>query len=97
MMCVYYVCVCIYVCVYIHICICRYVCMYIANALKKELSRQQDQLESIASENIVSRAVLEAQVCFNDVCVLCVYILYIYTYIYSRYHIYMYIYIYIYI
>lgn len=30
-------------------------------AIQKELSRQQDQIELIASENIVSRAVLEAQ------------------------------------
>jgi glycine hydroxymethyltransferase len=30
-------------------------------ALRKELGRQQDQIELIASENIVSRAVLEAQ------------------------------------
>ncbi|KAF0224738.1 MAG: hypothetical protein FD176_920 [Rhodospirillaceae bacterium] len=30
-------------------------------AISKELSRQQDQIELIASENIVSRAVLEAQ------------------------------------
>ncbi|MDB5416829.1 MAG: glyA [Phenylobacterium sp.] len=33
----------------------------IAKVLKKELRRQQDQIELIASENIVSRAVLEAQ------------------------------------
>lgn len=31
------------------------------NAMKKELVRQQDQIELIASENIVSRAVLQAQ------------------------------------
>jgi len=31
------------------------------DAIRKELSRQQDQIELIASENIVSRAVLEAQ------------------------------------
>jgi glycine hydroxymethyltransferase len=31
------------------------------DVLKRELSRQQDQIELIASENIVSRAVLEAQ------------------------------------
>lgn len=30
-------------------------------AIRKELGRQQDQIELIASENIVSRAVLEAQ------------------------------------
>ena len=30
-------------------------------ALRKELGRQRDQIELIASENIVSRAVLEAQ------------------------------------
>ena len=30
-------------------------------ALRGELARQQDQIELIASENIVSRAVLEAQ------------------------------------
>ncbi|MFN3075614.1 MAG: serine hydroxymethyltransferase, partial [Alphaproteobacteria bacterium] len=30
-------------------------------ALSRELARQQDQIELIASENIVSRAVLEAQ------------------------------------
>src|SRR5205807_5324525 len=30
-------------------------------AIRKELRRQQDQIELIASENIVSRAVLEAQ------------------------------------
>ncbi|MGE5503195.1 MAG: serine hydroxymethyltransferase, partial [Actinomycetota bacterium] len=30
-------------------------------AITKELKRQQDQIELIASENIVSRAVLEAQ------------------------------------
>src|SRR5262245_9994099 len=30
-------------------------------AISKELGRQQDQIELIASENIVSRAVLEAQ------------------------------------
>src|SRR4051794_40320520 len=33
----------------------------IAAAIGKELGRQQDQIELIASENIVSRAVLEAQ------------------------------------
>jgi glycine hydroxymethyltransferase len=33
----------------------------IATALERELGRQQDQIELIASENIVSRAVLEAQ------------------------------------
>ncbi len=33
----------------------------IAGAVGRELSRQQDQIELIASENIVSRAVLEAQ------------------------------------
>ena len=33
----------------------------IAGVLNKELRRQQDQIELIASENIVSRAVLEAQ------------------------------------
>ncbi len=33
----------------------------LAQALSHELSRQQDQIELIASENIVSRAVLEAQ------------------------------------
>ena len=33
----------------------------LALAIGKELSRQQDQIEMIASENIVSRAVLEAQ------------------------------------
>ena len=33
----------------------------VAAAIGKELSRQQDQIELIASENIVSRAVLEAQ------------------------------------
>ncbi|MBF0561530.1 MAG: serine hydroxymethyltransferase [Alphaproteobacteria bacterium] len=32
-------------------------------SIRKELSRQQDQIELIASENIVSRAVLEAQGC----------------------------------
>lgn len=31
------------------------------NAIQKELARQQDQVELIASENIVSRAVLQAQ------------------------------------
>src|SRR5690606_26042299 len=31
------------------------------DAVRKELARQQDQIELIASENIVSRAVLEAQ------------------------------------
>ncbi len=34
---------------------------HIAKAIGKELRRQQDQIELIASENIVSRAVLEAQ------------------------------------
>src|SRR5262249_24118529 len=33
----------------------------IANAVKLELGRQRDEIELIASENIVSRAVLEAQ------------------------------------
>ncbi|HEX5380228.1 MAG TPA: serine hydroxymethyltransferase, partial [Phenylobacterium sp.] len=33
----------------------------IFDVLKRELTRQQDQIELIASENIVSRAVLEAQ------------------------------------
>ncbi|MDE2336890.1 MAG: serine hydroxymethyltransferase [Alphaproteobacteria bacterium] len=33
----------------------------IFSAIKKELGRQQDQIELIASENIVSRAVLQAQ------------------------------------
>jgi len=33
----------------------------IARAISKEIGRQQDQIELIASENIVSRAVLEAQ------------------------------------
>ncbi|MFN3524081.1 MAG: serine hydroxymethyltransferase [Phenylobacterium sp.] len=33
----------------------------LADVLARELSRQQDQIELIASENIVSRAVLEAQ------------------------------------
>jgi len=33
----------------------------IASAISKEIGRQQDQIELIASENIVSRAVLEAQ------------------------------------
>ncbi len=33
----------------------------VANALKAELTRQQKQIELIASENIVSKAVLEAQ------------------------------------
>lgn len=33
----------------------------IFNAMKKELARQQDQIELIASENIVSKAVLQAQ------------------------------------
>ena len=33
----------------------------IRKAIRQELSRQQDQIELIASENIVSRAVLEAQ------------------------------------
>ena len=33
----------------------------IAEAIAKELGRQRDEIELIASENIVSRAVLEAQ------------------------------------
>ena len=33
----------------------------IADAIARELARQQDKIELIASENIVSRAVLEAQ------------------------------------
>ena len=33
----------------------------IARAVADELSRQRDKIELIASENIVSRAVLEAQ------------------------------------
>ena len=33
----------------------------IHEAINKELSRQQNQIELIASENIVSKAVLEAQ------------------------------------
>ncbi|MCC6775345.1 MAG: serine hydroxymethyltransferase [Hyphomicrobiales bacterium] len=33
----------------------------VADAIKRELGRQRDQIELIASENIVSRAVLEAQ------------------------------------
>ena len=33
----------------------------IHQAINKELSRQQNQIELIASENIVSKAVLEAQ------------------------------------
>jgi len=33
----------------------------IDNAIKLELGRQRDEIELIASENIVSRAVLEAQ------------------------------------
>ena len=33
----------------------------IASAIGKELGRQRNQIELIASENIVSRAVLEAQ------------------------------------
>ena len=33
----------------------------ISLAIDKELSRQQNQIELIASENIVSKAVLEAQ------------------------------------
>ena len=33
----------------------------IADAIQKELGRQRDEIELIASENIVSRAVLEAQ------------------------------------
>ncbi len=33
----------------------------VANAIKKELKRQQNEIELIASENIVSKAVLEAQ------------------------------------
>ena len=31
------------------------------NSISQELSRQQNQIELIASENIVSKAVLEAQ------------------------------------
>ncbi|TMK10036.1 MAG: serine hydroxymethyltransferase, partial [Alphaproteobacteria bacterium] len=33
----------------------------IADVIKRELSRQRDEIELIASENIVSKAVLEAQ------------------------------------
>ncbi len=33
----------------------------VAEAIQHELTRQQDQIEMIASENIVSNAVLEAQ------------------------------------
>src|SRR3989440_10956504 len=33
----------------------------IADVVRRELGRQQDEIELIASENIVSRAVLEAQ------------------------------------
>src|SRR5581483_1534090 len=33
----------------------------IAEVLRRELSRQRDEIELIASENIVSKAVLEAQ------------------------------------
>ena len=33
----------------------------VASAIAKELGRQQDEIELIASENIVSRAVLEPQ------------------------------------
>ncbi|MDB5684365.1 MAG: glyA, partial [Sphingomonas bacterium] len=33
----------------------------IAEAIRKELGRQKDKIELIASENIVSKAVLEAQ------------------------------------
>ncbi|MGC6529303.1 MAG: serine hydroxymethyltransferase, partial [Paracoccaceae bacterium] len=33
----------------------------IFGAIRSELSRQRDEIELIASENIVSRAVLEAQ------------------------------------
>jgi glycine hydroxymethyltransferase len=33
----------------------------IADAISRELGRQRDEIELIASENIVSRAVLEAQ------------------------------------
>ena len=33
----------------------------VSSVLTRELKRQQDQIELIASENIVSRAVLEAQ------------------------------------
>src|SRR5580704_15191179 len=33
----------------------------IADAIRRELGRQRDEIELIASENIVSRAVLEAQ------------------------------------
>ena len=36
----------------------------IYSAIRNELSRQQNQIELIASENIVSKAVLEAQ-CLN--------------------------------
>jgi len=35
----------------------------VLSAIRDELSRQQDQIELIASENIVSRAVMEAQGC----------------------------------
>src|SRR3989442_5982917 len=33
----------------------------VAEAIRRELGRQRDEIELIASENIVSRAVLEAQ------------------------------------
>jgi glycine hydroxymethyltransferase len=33
----------------------------VADAIAKELGRQRDEIELIASENIVSKAVLEAQ------------------------------------
>src|SRR5262249_14850753 len=33
----------------------------VADVVKRELSRQRDEIELIASENIVSKAVLEAQ------------------------------------
>src|SRR5258708_12010843 len=33
----------------------------VADVIKRELSRQRDEIELIASENIVSKAVLEAQ------------------------------------
>jgi len=36
------------------------------NSIRDEFSRQQNHIELIASENIVSKAVLEAQgICFN--------------------------------
>ena len=37
----------------------------IHEAINKELSRQQNQIELIASENIVSKAVLEAPVSYT--------------------------------